>query len=43
MPRNRRQEETFRRVLAACMETMRENSFADLTVRMVAARAKVAP
>ena len=43
MPRNRRQEETFRRVLAACMATMRENSFADLTVRMVAARAKVAP
>lgn len=25
------------------METMRENSYADLTVRMVAARAKVAP
>ena len=43
MPRNRRQEETFRQVLAACMETMRENSFADLTVRTVAARAKVAP
>ncbi len=43
MPRNRRQEETFRKVLAAAMETMRENSFADLTVRMVAARAKVAP
>lgn len=43
MPRNRRQEETFRKVLAAGMETMRENSYADLTVRMVAARAKVAP
>jgi AcrR family transcriptional regulator len=43
MPRNRRQEETFRRVLAACRETMREHSFADLTVRLVAARAKVAP
>lgn len=43
MPRNRRQEETFRKVLAAGMATMRENSYADLTVRMVAARAKVAP
>ena len=42
-PRNRRQEETFRKVLAAGMETLRENSYADLTVRMVAARAKVAP
>ncbi|MFV8319419.1 MULTISPECIES: TetR/AcrR family transcriptional regulator [Mycobacterium] len=42
-PRNRRQEETFRKVLAAGMETMRENSYADLTVRMVAAKAKVAP
>jgi AcrR family transcriptional regulator len=43
MPRNRRQEETFRKVLAAGMETMRAHSYADLTVRMVAARAKVAP
>lgn len=42
-PRNRRQEETFRKVLAAGTETMRENSYNDLTVRMVAARAKVAP
>jgi AcrR family transcriptional regulator len=42
-PRNRRQEETFRKVLAAGMETLREKSYADLTVRMVAARAKVAP
>ena len=42
-PRNRRQEETFRKVLVAGLETLRENSFADLTVRMVAARAKVAP
>jgi AcrR family transcriptional regulator len=41
--RNRRQEETFRRVLAAGMETLREKSYADLTVRAVAARAKVAP
>jgi len=30
-------------VLAAGMETLRENSYADLTVRMVAARARVAP
>lgn len=42
-PRNRRQEETFRKVLAAGMETLRETSYADLTVRAVAARAKVAP
>jgi AcrR family transcriptional regulator len=42
-PRNRRQEETFRKVLAAGMETLRETSYADLTVRTVAARAKVAP
>lgn len=41
--RNRRQEETFRKVLAAGIETLRENSYADLTVRAVAARAKVAP
>jgi AcrR family transcriptional regulator len=43
VPRNRRQEETFRKVLAAGMETMREKSYGELTVRMVAARAKVAP
>nr|WP_232066819.1 TetR/AcrR family transcriptional regulator [Mycobacterium parmense] len=43
VPRNRRQEETFRKVLAAGMETLREKSYADLTVRAVAARAKVAP
>lgn len=48
-PRNRRQEETFRKVLTAGLDTLRalrtqpENSYADLTVRMVAARAKVAP
>lgn len=41
--RNRRQEETFRKVLAAGLETLREKSYADLTVRTVAARAKVAP
>lgn len=41
--RNRRQEETFRKVLAAGVEMLRESSYADLTVRAVAARAKVAP
>jgi AcrR family transcriptional regulator len=42
-PRNRRQEETFRKVLTAGVAMLRESSFADLTVRAVAARAKVAP
>lgn len=42
-PRNRRQEETFRKVLTAGMEMLRESTYADLTVRAVAARAKVAP
>lgn len=42
-PRNRRQEETFRKVLAAGVEMLRESTYADLTVRAVAARAKVAP
>lgn len=42
-PRNRRQEETFRKVLAAGVEMIRESTYADLTVRAVAARAKVAP
>jgi AcrR family transcriptional regulator len=42
-PRNRRQEETFRRVLAAGMAMLRETSYADLTVRAVAKRANVAP
>lgn len=41
--RNRRQEETFRKVLTAGVEMLREKSYADLTVRAVAARAKVAP
>lgn len=41
--RNRRQEETFRKVLAAGREMMRESSYADLTVRAVAKRASVAP
>ena len=35
-PRNRRQEETFRKVLAAGIETLREKSYADLTVRVAA-------
>lgn len=43
IPRNRRQEETFRKVLAAGVELLRESSYADLTVRAVAAKAKVAP
>lgn len=42
-PRNRRQEETFRKVLSAGFEMLRESSYSDLTVRAVAARAKVAP
>jgi AcrR family transcriptional regulator len=42
-PRNRRQEETFRKILAAGVEMLRESTYADLTVRAVAARAKVAP
>lgn len=42
-PRNRRQEETFRRVLSAGVDMLRESSYADLTVRAVAAKAKVAP
>lgn len=40
--RNARQEETFRKVLTAGVELLRESSYADLTVRAVAARAKVA-
>jgi AcrR family transcriptional regulator len=42
-PRNPRQEETFRKVLAAGVQMLREKSYADLTVRAVAARAQVAP
>lgn len=41
--RNRRQEETFRKVLTAGVEMLREKSYAGLTVRAVAARAQVAP
>lgn len=43
MPRNRRQEETFRKVLAAGLAMLRETSYSDLTVRAVAKRARVAP
>ena len=42
-PRRPRQEETFRKLLAAGLETLRGSSYADLTVRTVAARANVAP
>lgn len=41
--RNRRQEETFSKVLRAGIELLRETSYTELTVRAVAARAKVAP
>lgn len=41
--RNRRQEETFRKLLTAGAEMLRESSQTDLTVRAVAARASVAP
>lgn len=42
-PRNRRQEETTRKVLSAGLDMLRETTYAELTVRAVAARAKVAP
>ena len=41
--RNRRQEETIRKVLDAAVELLRETSYSALTMRMVAARAGVAP
>jgi AcrR family transcriptional regulator len=41
--RRPRQEETVRRLVLAALETLRESSYADLTVRAVAARAQVAP
>lgn len=41
--RNRRQEETVRKVLDAAVEMLRECSYSDLTMRAVAARAGVAP
>ena len=42
-PRRPRQEETRRKLVAAALETLRGSSYADLTVRAVAARANVAP
>jgi AcrR family transcriptional regulator len=41
--RRPRQEETVRKLVRAALETLRESSYADLTVRAVAARARVAP
>jgi AcrR family transcriptional regulator len=41
--RNRRQEKTIRKVLDAAVELLRETSYSELTMRMVAARAGVAP
>ena len=41
--RRARQEETVRKLVQAALETLRETSYADLTVRAVAARAHVAP
>lgn len=41
--RRPRQEETVRKVVAAALDTLRASSYADLTVRAVAARAHVAP
>ena len=41
--RRPKQEETFRKLVGAARETLRESSYADLTVRAVAARAAVAP
>ncbi len=42
-PRRPRQEETIRKLVGAALETLRGSSYADLTVRGVAARANVAP
>jgi AcrR family transcriptional regulator len=41
--RNRRQEETIRKVLDAAVELLRQSSYSDLTMRAVAAKAGVAP
>jgi AcrR family transcriptional regulator len=41
--RRPRQEETFRKLLDAALETLRTSSYEGLTVRAVAARARVAP
>lgn len=42
-PRRPRQEETIRKLVSAALDTLRGSSYADLTVRGVAARANVAP
>lgn len=42
-PRNRRQEETIRKIVTAGREMLGEITYADMTIRGVAARAKVAP
>lgn len=42
-PRRARQEETARKLVDAALETLRGSSYAELTVRAVAARANVAP
>ncbi|MGV1088138.1 MAG: TetR/AcrR family transcriptional regulator [Mycobacterium sp.] len=42
-PRRPRQEETFRKLVAAALDTLRGSSYADFTVRAVAAQASVAP
>jgi AcrR family transcriptional regulator len=42
-PRRPRQEETFRKLVGAALDTLRGSSYAELTVRAVAARANVAP
>ena len=42
-PRRPRQEETFRKLVGAALETLRGSSYADFTVRAVAAQASVAP
>ena len=41
--RNKRQEETVRRVLDAAVDMLHQSSYSDLTMRAVAARAGVAP
>ncbi|MGV0992348.1 MAG: TetR/AcrR family transcriptional regulator [Mycobacterium sp.] len=42
-PRRPRQEETFRKLVGAALDTLRGSSYADFTVRAVAAQASVAP
>ncbi|MBB4854834.1 AcrR family transcriptional regulator [Mycobacteroides chelonae] len=42
-PRNRRQEETIRKIVTAGRDMLGETTYADMTIRGVAARAMVAP